>query len=92
MKKSDPTESIAPFSKAAFRIGAESLRGQRLDLLLDETLATIFGGNATDPDPGACSEFSCNLFSPPPPPKAGTDDPESPTTSTKKEVPPKAPA
>ena len=88
MKKSSPTEPIASFSKAAFRIGAESLREQRLDLMLDETLATIFGGNVTDPDPGACSEFSCNLFSPPPPPKAGPSDPKSPTTTTEEKGPP----
>jgi hypothetical protein len=87
MKKSRPSQPIASFSKAAFRVGAESLAGQRLGLLLDETLAIVFGGGDADPDQGGCSEFSCNLYSPPPP--QGPVDP----TDTASPVPqPTAPA
>jgi hypothetical protein len=91
MKKSRPSQPIASFSKAAFRVGAESLAGQRLGLLLDETLAIVFGGGDADPDQGGCSEFSCNLYSPPPPDNQVIKSPTS--TTTEKKVPqPTAPA
>jgi len=68
MKKSRKTQQIALFRRAAFQIDVESLRGRRLDLLLDETLARVFGGADTGTNsPATCTEFTCNLYAPPPP-------------------------
>jgi hypothetical protein len=50
---------------AAFRIGADAVRGGRLELLLEETLAQVFGGEASDAM--TCTEFTCNVYAPPPP-------------------------
>jgi hypothetical protein len=74
---------MAPLSKAAFHIDAESLYGQPLDLLLDSTLAATNGGDG-GPDTGGCSEFSCNLYSPP-------DQPSGSPTTTTEETPPPPP-
>jgi len=91
MEPLSPSEPLAPLSKAAFHIDAESLRGQRLDLLLDHTLAAALPGGDGGPDPGGCSEFSCNLFSPPPPDQQATTGPTT-TTEKDKAPPPKAPS
>ena len=92
MEPLTPSQPIAPLSKAAFHIDAESLSGQRLDLLLDRTLAALDGGDG-GPDTGGCSEFSCNLFSPPPPPdQESVIGPATTTTEEDKAPPPKAPS
>jgi hypothetical protein len=83
MEPLSPSQPMAPLSKAAFHIAAESLYGQPLDLLLDSTLAAANGGDG-GPDTGGCSEFSCNLFSPPPPDQQSG----SPTTTTEETPPP----
>ena len=55
MKKSIPEQQISRFSKAAFRIGAASFRGQRLNVLLDEVLVGVFGeGGGGSTNPSGC--------------------------------------
>ena len=68
MKKSRIFQEVTPLNAAAFRVSAEALRQGGLDLLLDETLAQVFGGLVNDSTDAACTEFTCNVYAPPPPP------------------------
>ena len=63
MKKSRESQQITRRGKAAFRVGAEDLRAGRADLLLDETLARVFGG-AISTVPAACTAYSCSQYAP----------------------------
>jgi hypothetical protein len=67
MNKPCAANDVIPFGRAAFRIGAAAYRGRPLDLLLDETLARIFGGQGNGASASSCTEFTCNLYAPPPP-------------------------
>jgi hypothetical protein len=70
MKKAPASVEVTRFNRAAFRVDAGAVSGGRLELLLEETLAQVFGG--TDLPLGSfdsvCTEFVCNLYAPPPPP------------------------
>ncbi|HVT58590.1 MAG TPA: hypothetical protein VHR45_09330 [Thermoanaerobaculia bacterium] len=67
MNKSRKSHQITRRGKAAFRVGAEDLRGGRADLLLDETLARVFGGSLPiSTVPAACTAYSCSQYAPPP--------------------------
>ncbi|HYO12908.1 MAG TPA: hypothetical protein VE685_06930 [Thermoanaerobaculia bacterium] len=66
MKKSRASHEMTQLNGAAFRIGAEAVRGGRLESLLEETLAQVFGGEGVDS--ATCTEFTCNVYAPPPPP------------------------
>jgi hypothetical protein len=68
MKKSKILQEVTPLNAAAFRVSAEAFRQGGLDLLLEETLAQVFGGLVFDPVDAACTEFTCNVYAPPPPP------------------------
>jgi hypothetical protein len=68
MKKSRRFQEMTPLNTAAFRVNAETLRQGGLDLLLEETLAQVFGGLVNDSVDAACTEFTCNVYAPPPPP------------------------
>lgn len=68
MKKSRVCVEMTPLNAAAFRIGAEALRRGGLELLLEETLAQVFGGLVNESMDAACTEFVCNVYAPPPPP------------------------
>ncbi len=68
MKKSRLSQELTPLNTAAFRVSAEAFRQGGLDLLLEETLAQVFGGLAIDVMDAACTEFTCNVYAPPPPP------------------------
>jgi hypothetical protein len=68
MKKSRTFQELTPLNTAAFRVSAETLRRGGLDLLLEETLAQVFGGYVNDSTDAACTEFTCNVYAPPPPP------------------------
>jgi hypothetical protein len=70
MKKSRTFQEVTPLNTAAFRVSAETLRHGGLDLLLDETLAQVFGGLVNGSTDAACTEFVCNVYAPPPPPGA----------------------
>jgi propanediol dehydratase large subunit len=59
MKKS---QQITRFNRAAFRVGAETVRGGRLEQLLEEALSQVFGGDGT-----TCTAFTCSVYAPPPP-------------------------
>ncbi|HEX4959685.1 MAG TPA: hypothetical protein VF173_02515 [Thermoanaerobaculia bacterium] len=63
MKKS--RDEMTCLNGAAFRIGAEAVRGSGLEALLDETLAEVVGGDGLNT---SCTEFTCNVYAPPPPP------------------------
>lgn len=67
MKKSRAAREMTRLNGAAFRVGAEAVRGGRLELLLEETLAEVFGGDGVDA--ATCTEFTCNVYAPPPPPQ-----------------------
>lgn len=58
----DAAQEMTRLNRAAFRIGAGAVRGGRLDLLLDETLAQVFGGEPAGT--GACTTFTCNMYAP----------------------------
>lgn len=66
MKKSRTFHEMTRLNGAAFRVASEAVRGGRLDLLLEETLAQVFGGDGLDS--ATCTEFTCNVYAPPPPP------------------------
>jgi hypothetical protein len=68
MKKSRISQELTPLNTAAFRVSAEALRQGGLDLLLEETLAQVFGGLLNVSTDAACTEFTCNVYAPPPPP------------------------
>ncbi len=61
-------KELTPLNTAAFRVSADALRQGGLDLLLDETLAQVFGGYLNGSQDAACTEFTCNVYAPPPPP------------------------
>ena len=88
MDAPSPSQPIAPLSKAAFHVNAESLREQGLDQLLATTLAGPPGGGDGGPDTGGCSEFSCNLYSPPPPGELPGGGGETTTTEPPPPPPP----
>jgi hypothetical protein len=69
MKRSANSPEVARLNAAAFHVGAEAFRRERLELLLEETLAQVFGGLETGTMDAACTEFTCNVYAPPPPPK-----------------------
>jgi hypothetical protein len=71
MKKSRVCVEMTPLNAAAFRIGADALRQGGLELLLEETLAQVFGGLLNESMDAACTEFVCNVYAPPPPPSSG---------------------
>jgi hypothetical protein len=64
MKKTH--DEMTRLNGAAFRIGAEAVRGGRLESLLEEALRQVFGGDGTT---SSCTEFTCNVYAPPPPPR-----------------------
>ncbi|HEX9943021.1 MAG TPA: hypothetical protein VGG03_13465 [Thermoanaerobaculia bacterium] len=64
MKKFHASHEMTKLNGAAFRVGAEAVRGGRLELLLEETLSQVFGGSF---DSATCTEFTCNVYAPPPP-------------------------
>jgi hypothetical protein len=66
-KKSSASHEMIRLNRAAFRIGGEAARSGRLELLLEETLAQVFGGDGFDTT--TCTEFNCNVYAPPPPPQ-----------------------
>ncbi len=69
MKKSANCQEMSPLNGAAFRLVADAFRKGGLDLLLEETLAQVFGGKGTGTmDSATCTEFTCNVYAPPPPP------------------------
>jgi hypothetical protein len=69
MKRSLESREMTPLNGAAFRVGAEALRRGGLALLLEETLAQVFGGLGTGSmESAVCTEFTCNVYAPPPPP------------------------
>jgi len=68
MKKSQESQEMTPLNGAAFRVGAEAFRRGGLEMLLDETLAQVFGGLVNEVMDAACTEFTCNVYAPPPPP------------------------
>ena len=68
MKKSQESQEMTPLNGASFRIGAEAFRKGGLEMLLDETLAQVFGGLVNEVMDAACTEFTCNVYAPPPPP------------------------
>ena len=61
MKKNRASHEMTRLNGAAFRIGAEAVRGGGLESLLEETLAEVFGGDTIN---GACTEFTCNVDNP----------------------------
>jgi hypothetical protein len=65
MKKTRASQEMTRFNRAAFQVGAEAVRGGRLDVLLEEMLSQVFGGSV---DASTCTEFTCNVYAPPPPP------------------------
>lgn len=71
MKKSRRSQELTPLNTAAFRISADALRQGDLELLLEETLAQVFGGLVNGSTDAACTEFICNVYAPPPPPTQG---------------------
>ena len=64
MKKNRTSLGVTRFNRAAFRIGADAVRGGGLDQLLEETLSQVFGGSF---DEATCTVFTCNVYAPPPP-------------------------
>ena len=68
MKKTRASHEMTRLNGAAFRIGAEAVRSGGLELLLEETLSQVFGGDTTS---ATCTEFTCNVYAPPPPPAKG---------------------
>jgi hypothetical protein len=65
MKKTCTSHEMTRLNGAAFRIDAEAVHGGGLDLLLEETLSRVFGGDTIS---ATCTEFTCNVYAPPPPP------------------------
>lgn len=68
VKKSRASQEMTCFNRAAFQIGAEAVRGGRLDVLMEEMLSQVFGGLGDSLDASTCTEFTCNVYAPPPPP------------------------
>ncbi len=68
MKKSRISQELTLLNTAAFRVSVEALRQGRIELLLEETLAQVFGGLVNESLDAACTEFTCNVYAPPPPP------------------------
>ncbi|HEV2855118.1 MAG TPA: hypothetical protein VHC97_20155 [Thermoanaerobaculia bacterium] len=71
MKKSRVCQEVTPLNAAAFRVGTEAFRKGGLEMLLEETLAQVFGGLESGSMDSACTEFTCNVYAPPPPPTFG---------------------
>jgi hypothetical protein len=71
MKKSCVFQEMTHFNRAVFQIGAEAVRGGRLELLLEEMLTQVFGVLGDSLDASTCTEFTCNVYAPPPPPPGG---------------------
>jgi hypothetical protein len=65
MKKNRTSHEMTRLNGAAFRIGAGAVRNGGLELLLEEMLSDVFGGDTIT---GTCTEFTCNVYAPPPPP------------------------
>lgn len=62
MKKSVVSRELTSFNRAAFRLSIDAVRNGRLELLLEETLAKVLGGEGT-----TCTTFTCSVYAPPPP-------------------------
>jgi hypothetical protein len=70
MKRSLESREMTPLNGATFHVGADAFRRGRLELLLEETMAQVFGGLETGSTNSAtCTEFTCNVYAPPPPPR-----------------------
>lgn len=65
--KFDPSPEMVRLNGAAFRLDREAAQAGRLEDLLDETLAQVFGGDLVGTIIGSilgCTEFSCNMYAP----------------------------
>jgi hypothetical protein len=69
MKRSANSPEVAPLNGAAFHIDGEVFRRGKIEVLIEEMLAQVFGGLETGTMDAACTEFTCNVYAPPPPPK-----------------------
>ncbi|HEX3525454.1 MAG TPA: hypothetical protein VH988_00175 [Thermoanaerobaculia bacterium] len=65
MRTSRVSGEIVRLNGAAFRLNAAEARAGRLDSLVDEALARVFGGELQSP---SCVQYNCNVYAPPPPP------------------------
>jgi len=67
MKRSANSQEMNALNRAGFRVGVEAFQRVGIELLLEETLAQVFGGLETGTMDAACTEFTCNVYAPPPP-------------------------
>ncbi len=63
MKKQSAAAGVDSFNQAAFRVCAGELRGGRLQLCVEASLARLFGGAShTDAGSQSCSVYSCTAY------------------------------